>query len=240
MNLREENKIFVTFYLIKINEIPVYIGYTNRNIHKRFLEHIRSKKLDVSQSTVEKIYEMTFDFSWDFKDIYINVQTIQEKESELIKFYGTESSKFQKGIKNHKGGQVWSDVIFFVKKNHIDKIDNNDYDLYAKLRKNYITQQYLSNFIVSISSPTNLYVKAFIKNIYPPQELYIKDFIRTMRDECDHYLTMFTSNMHEDVYNYIKMFSYIETNINIYIEKFVSDMKESKIEYYLKDFAHDL
>ena len=58
------NKIVSSFYVIKIDDNPIYVGYTNRSLKTWFREHRESKGLP-SSATIELIDTMSFDLTWD-------------------------------------------------------------------------------------------------------------------------------------------------------------------------------
>ena len=65
-------KIKSRFYIIYGDDVPIYVGYTNRTVKQRFAEHKRSKDFS-DYDTVEvkelKDQELSFDFTWDLDAI---------------------------------------------------------------------------------------------------------------------------------------------------------------------------
>ena len=105
------------FYLIRVNNTPVYTGYTNRPIKTRFREHLRDKDFGDGEVTQESLGSMSFDFTWDIALINQYAKEVSDRETELIAEYGTGDSVWQKGISGRVGGQTWSDIKHFVMTN---------------------------------------------------------------------------------------------------------------------------
>ena len=102
------------FYLIKVDNTPVYIGYTNRNIKTRFREHLHDKDFGDGKVTQESLGSMSFDFTWDINLINQYAKEVSTRENELIAEYGTGDSIWQKGVNGQVGGQAWADVKNFA------------------------------------------------------------------------------------------------------------------------------
>ena len=105
------------FYLIRVNNTPVYVGYTNRPIKTRFREHLRDKDFGDGEVTQESLGSMSFDFTWDINLINQYAKEVSDRETELIAEYGTGDSVWQKGTSGRAGGQTWSDIKHFVMTN---------------------------------------------------------------------------------------------------------------------------
>lgn len=105
------------FYLIKVDNTPVYIGYTNRNIKTRFREHLHDKDFGDGEVTVEELDSLSFPFTWDINLINQYAKEVSKRETSLIAEYGTATSVWQKGINGDIGGQVWANVKNFVRTN---------------------------------------------------------------------------------------------------------------------------
>ena len=102
------------FYLIRVDEKPVYVGYTNRPTKTRFREHLHDKDFGDGKVTVEELDSLSFPFTWDIDTINQYAQEVSHRESELITEYGTATSVWQKGIHGNIGGQTWANVKNFV------------------------------------------------------------------------------------------------------------------------------
>ena len=105
------NKQIVSrFYLITIEDEPIYVGFTNRDIATRFREHKHDKELPDS-AVVQEIDKLVYDFSWDVVTVNNNAKEVSDREAELIKKYGTQDSIYQKEI---GGGRVWNEIKHFI------------------------------------------------------------------------------------------------------------------------------
>ena len=102
------------FYLIRIDDTPVYTGYTNRSIKTRFREHLHDKDFGDGKVTQESLGSMSFDFTWDITLINQYAKEVSTRENELIAEYGTGDSVWQKGTSGRVGGQTWNDIKHFV------------------------------------------------------------------------------------------------------------------------------
>lgn len=102
------------FYLIRVDDTPIYIGYTGRHIKARFREHLHDKDFGDGKVTQESLGSMSFDFTWDINLINQYAKEVSHRESELIAEYGTATSVWQKGVNGNIGGQVWNDVKNFA------------------------------------------------------------------------------------------------------------------------------
>ena len=111
-----DKQIVSRFYLITIDNDPIYVGFTNRPISVRFREHKHDKELPDS-AKVQEIDKLVYDFSWDIVTVNINAKEVSDRESELIKQYGTQDSLYQKSI---GGGQVWNEIKHFITINRED------------------------------------------------------------------------------------------------------------------------
>lgn len=94
------------FYLIRGDDEPICVGFTNRPIKQRFTEHRADKDFSgYANITVEKLDELDYEFTWDEGILYKNANEVSVREAQLVLEYGTQDSKYQKEI---GGGQVWS------------------------------------------------------------------------------------------------------------------------------------
>ena len=105
------NKQIVSrFYLITVDNNPIYIGFTNRDIATRFREHKHDKDLP-DNAKVQEIDKLVYDFSWDVVTVNNNAKEVSDREAELIKEYNTQDSIYQKAI---GGGRVWNEIKHFI------------------------------------------------------------------------------------------------------------------------------
>ena len=105
------NKQIVSrFYLITVDNNPIYVGFTNRDIATRFREHKHDKDLP-DNAKVQEIDKLVYDFSWDVVTVNNNAKEVSGREAELIKEYNTQDSIYQKAI---GGGRVWNEIKHFI------------------------------------------------------------------------------------------------------------------------------
>lgn len=105
-----DKQIVSRFYLITLDDNPLYIGFTNRDIATRFREHKHDKELP-DNAKVKEIDKLVYDFSWDVATVNKNAKEVSDREAELIEKYGTQDSIYQKAI---GGGQVWNEIKHFI------------------------------------------------------------------------------------------------------------------------------
>lgn len=103
-------QIISRFYLITVDNNPIYVGFTNRDIATRFREHKHDKDLP-DNAKVQEIDKLVYDFSWDVVTVNNNAKEVSDREAELIKEYNTQDSIYQKAI---GGGRVWNEIKHFI------------------------------------------------------------------------------------------------------------------------------
>ena len=103
-------QIISRFYLITVDNNPIYVGFTNRDIATRFREHKHDKDLP-DNAKVQEIDNLVYDFSWDVVTVNNNAKEVSDREAELIKEYNTQDSIYQKAI---GGGRVWNEIKHFI------------------------------------------------------------------------------------------------------------------------------
>lgn len=188
-------KIISRFYLITIDNKPVYVGYTNRTIKKRFREHIKDKDLP-EEAEVKQIDKLEFDFTWDIDKVYENANLVSERENELILKHKTQDSVYQKGLYDKLGGQTWASIKGFVYSNK----DNPKYkgmssqellEYLDSYRKHMIK---LSSFISHYKDPRLTKLKNFISNYKDPRSKKLSNFITNYQDNRLNRLKNFIGN----------------------------------------------
>ena len=80
------------FYLIRVGNKPVYVGYTNRPIKTRFREHLHDKDFGDGEVTVEELDNLAFPFTWDITLINQYAKEVSTRENELIYQHHTQDS----------------------------------------------------------------------------------------------------------------------------------------------------
>lgn len=206
------------FYLIRGDGEPIYVGFTNRPIKQRFLEHRAGKNFsDYDEITIEKLAELDYEFTWDEDILYENANEVSSYEARLVLEYGTQDSKFQKAI---GGGQVWSYEKWFVRTNKDNpkfvgmsgtQIEEwiGDERAIDRYLKNFVNRMmdlvdiYLGSFVNHMKDPVDRYLSDFVGHMYDPVDVYLGSFVGTMKDPIDVYLGNFVNHMHEPADQYL-------------------------------------
>ena len=171
------------FYLIRVDNTPVYIGYTNRPIKTRFREHLHDKDFGDGKVTVEELDSLSFPFTWDIDTINQYAQEVSHRETELITEYGTATSVWQKGINGNIGGQVWNDIKHFV-------LTNKDNPKFRGMNDDVILElveyqrkmiKYLWNVIRHTKPLEDIRLKNVITNTKPLEDTRLKNVIRSTK-----------------------------------------------------------
>lgn len=167
------------FYLIRIDDTPVYIGYTNRAIKTRFREHLNDKDFGDGEVTQESLGYMSFDFTWDSSIINQYAQEVSDRETALIEEYGTGDSIWQRGFNGLVGGQTWADIKNFVRTNR----DNpkfagmNEADVVELIAYQKRVKYELQGVIGSTMPSEHIRLKNVIDNTIPKETQRLKDVI---------------------------------------------------------------
>ena len=171
------------FYLIRVDDTPVYVGYTNRPIKTRFREHLHDKDFGDGEVTVEELDNLAFPFTWDITLINQYAKEVSDRETELITEYGTATSVWQKGINGNIGGQVWNDIKHFV-------LTNKDNPKFRGMNDDVILElveyqrkmiKYLWNVISNTKPVEDTRLKSVIKNTKPLEETRLKSVIASTK-----------------------------------------------------------
>ena len=196
------------FYLIRGNDAPIYVGFTNRPIKQRFSEHKADKDFsDYEKVTIEKLDELDYKFTWDENVLYRNANEVSAREAELIIKYNTQDSKYQKAT---GGGQVWNYEKWFVRTNkdnpkfvemsgdEIEKYVELENDRLKKLRSyisntipRYLTKQksYISHTIPSYLTKQKHYIGSTMPSYLTKQKGYIGNTIPIYLTKQKNYIT---------------------------------------------------
>lgn len=237
----KQKNIISNFYLIREDNNPVYVGYTNRPVKQRFREHIKEKEF-TGNVTVEEIDSMTFSFTWDINTINQYAQEVSDMETILIKKYGTGDSVWQKGINGRVGGQAWANVKYFVTTNK----DNpkfrgvDESEILAYLDSDRVIKIYMQNFVNNIEDPVKIYMNHFVGNANEPVKDYMNHFVRTINDLVKLYMSNFVNNANEPVKLYMRDFvGHINDPIKIYMGNFVNTIGDP-VKIYMKSFVNHI
>ena len=249
------NKIISRFYLITIDNKPVYVGYTNRTVKQRFREHIKDKDLP-EIAEVKQIDKLEFDFTWNIDKVYDNANLVSKRESELILKYKTQDSVYQKGLYDKLGGQTWSNVKGFV---HCNK-DNPKYremdsqelleylDSYRKRmsKLSHFISSYrdirlakLSSFIKCRKDYRLTKLSNFISSYHNHRIDKLSDFVKKYKDPRLNKLSNFITNYRD--YRVQKLSNFITNYRDYRVQKlahFVSDYKDYRINKLSNFISH--
>ena len=167
------------FYLIRVDEKPVYVGYTNRPTKTRFREHLHDKDFGDGEVTVEELDSLSFPFTWDIDTINQYAQEVSHRESELITEYGTATSVWQKGIHGNIGGQTWANVKNFVltNKNNPKFKGMNDDVILELVEYQHKMIRYLRSVINNTKPLEDTRLKHVINHTNPSEDTRLKNVI---------------------------------------------------------------
>lgn len=228
------------FYLIRGDGIPIYVGFTNRSISKRFSEHKADKDFSgYSRVTIEKVDELDYEFTWDEKILYKNANEVSIREAQLIIEYNTQDSIYQKAV---GGGTTWSYEKYFVHSN----INNPRYkdlsiaDIDSILDMYRDTSRYMGNFITVMNDESYTYMTGFIGDMDDSARVYMKGFIYHMTSEEDKYMGHFIGRMEEPTSRYMSDFiHHMSDPADQYIRNFISGMTSEESRY-MSDFINGM
>ena len=233
------NKVISNFYLIRLDDKPVYVGYTNRPIKTRFSEHLKDKDFGGAKATLEGLGGLEYNFTWDMNLINSYSREVSDRETELIWKYGTQDSVWQKGLGTTIGGQTWANVKHFVRTNR----DNpkfrsmSETDIIEYLETSNRVSRYMQSFVSSMDDPVAIYMKSFVGSMDDPVAIYMKSFVNHMDDPVAIYMGSFVSNMDDPVAIYMKNFvNHVDDPVAIYMKNFVNHV-DDPVAIYMKNFV---
>ena len=182
------NKIISRFYLITIDNKPVYVGYTNRTVKQRFREHIKDKDLPEG-AEVKQIDKLKFDFTWDINKVNDNANLVSKRENELILKYKTQDSVYQKGLSDKLGYNNKDNPKYNGMNSHELLVYLDSYRKRIIKLKNFISGyrdpriSKLKNFIGGYKDHKLDKLQGFINNSYKdPRISKLKGFIGSYKD----------------------------------------------------------
>ena len=220
------------FYLIRGNDAPIYVGFTNRPIKQRFSEHKADKDFsDYEKVTIEKLDELDYKFTWDENVLYRNANEVSAREAELIIKYNTQDSKYQKAT---GGGQVWNYEKWFVRTNKDNPkfLGMSGAEIEEWIGDERAVDRYLGNFVNHMQDPVDIYLSSFVGNMKDPVDIYLHNFVNHMSDPVDRYLKDFINGMKTPVDEYLKGFvSTMMDPVDEYLSHFVNHMYEPADQY---------
>lgn len=191
-------KIKSKFYVIYGDGVPIYVGFTSRTVHQRFLEHKKSKDFsDFDEVRVKELKEdeLDFDFTWNYSIVENEANKVSKKEVKLVKKFGTQNSKFQKA---NGGGVVWNHIKYFVLSNK----DNPKYrgmsgsEIHGYLENRKKEMSILRHFIGNMHYPSTSILGSFISRVNYPSKGILGHFIMHIDYPSKIILSNFIGNTH--------------------------------------------
>jgi hypothetical protein len=250
-------KITSRFYIIYGDDKPIYVGYTNRTVKQRFVEHCQDKDF----SSYDNVYvkelvneKLSFNFTWDYEQTCVNANCVSERESNLVSKYGTQGSAYQKAI---GGGQTWASEKGFVKSNINNPkfmgMAGSQVKKYLESRKkksvwlsHFVSHMqpveavWLSSFVGNMKPVEAIWLSHFVGNMKPVEAIWLSHFVGSMRPAEAVWLSNFVGNMNpvEAVWlrNFVGSMRPAEA---VWLSHFVSSMRPVE-EVWLNDFVHNM
>lgn len=242
MAIHKHDKIISNFYLIRENNWPTYVGYTNRPVKQRFREHIKEKDFTGDDVTVEQLDSLSFPFTWDITLINQYAKEVSHRESDLIYQYHTQDSHWQKGLGQKIGGQTWSDVKHFVTTNRKNPkfAGMDDSEILAYLDEDRVIKIYMRDFVNNANEPVKIYMQHFVGGIDDPVKIYMRNFVGAINDPVKDYMRGFVSSINDPVKGYMRGFvNNAKDPVKIYMNHFVSHI-DDLVKIYMQSFVGNM
>ena len=225
------------FYLIRGDNVPIYVGFTNRPIKQRFAEHKADKDFsDYDKVTIEKLDELEYEFTWDEDTLYKNANEVSVREAQLIIEYGTQDSCYQKSI---GGGQVWTYEKWFVKTNKDNPKftgwSSKQIEEYIELHKSNSVK--LKNYVGNTKDSNEVKLKHYVGGTKDSNEVKLKNYVGHTRDSNEVKLKHYVGNTKDS--NEIKLKSYVggtKDSNEVKLKNYVGHTKDSN-EIKLKNYV---
>jgi len=247
-------KITSRFYVIYGDDIPIYVGYTNRTVKQRFKEHKEDKDFSEYEDVhVEELNKekLVYFFTWNYEQTCKNADEVSLREGQLVQEYGTQNSIYQKAV---GGGQTWASEKWFVKsnKNNPKFLGMSTSDIKRLLDRDKLVSTWLSSFIggqrpnkevwllnfVSHQLPRKkVWLLNFVNDQIPHKELWLKNFVKNQKITRKTWLNSFVNG--QIPYNEVWLKSFVSTQIpkkELWLKNFVNNQRPSK-ENWLRDFV---
>lgn len=202
-------KIVSRFYVIYGDGVPIYVGYTNRTVKQRFVEHKHDKdfsEYDSVESIELKDQKMSFDFTWDYNETCRNAEKVSKREEYLVNKYCTQDTCYQKAV---GGGQTWAFEKWFVETNE----DNPKFagmsgaEIKARIEKEKIVSTDIHSFVNHMIPQYQVDINNFVNDMKPQYQVDISGFINHMKPQYQVDIYNFINNMKPqyqvDIHNFI-------------------------------------
>lgn len=182
-------KVTTKFYKLVVDNVPVYVGYTNRGLNDRLVEHLFFK--DIPKTTeIILLEEITINVKLNLEDVYSKADYISNKEADWVSKVGTQASKYQKALGG--GSTVWGSLKHFVRMFSNDEM--------TMLSDNVIEGLY-SEFIKLRDR-----AKEFISDTRPVEQIRLENFIRHTRDVEQSKMYDFINSTRDSEYTRVNSF----------------------------------
>jgi len=221
-------KITSRFYVIYGDNVPIYVGYTNRTVKQRFSEHKISKDFsgyeDVHVEELKK-EKLVYEFTWDYGQTCKNADEVSLREGQLVQKFGTQDSIFQKAI---GGGQTWASEKGFVKfnRNSPKFMGMTGTQIKDRIEAEKEVQVDISNFVNDMKPQYQVDIGSFVKDMKPQYQADISNFVNDMQPQYQIDIRHFVNHMQPqyqiDIGNFVNN---MKPQYQVDIHHFVSNMK---------------
>ena len=235
-------KITSRFYVIHGDGKPIYVGYTNRTVKQRFVEHCKDKdfsgynRVYVKELVDEKL---SFNFTWDYEQTCSNASQVSERESYLVSKYGTQDTIYQKAT---GGGQTWAREKGFVKSNFNNpkfmEMTGSQVKKYLESRKKEAV--WLSSFVSGMKPVKAVWLSSFVSGMKPVEAVWLSSFVSGMKPVEATWLNHFVSSMQPVKAVWLSRFvNNMQPAKAVWLRNFVSDMQPVKAVW-LRNFVSSM
>jgi len=235
-------KIVSRFYVIYGDGIPIYVGYTNRTVKQRFVEHKHDKDFSdySSVGSIElKDQRMSFNFTWDYNKTCKNADKVSEREEYLVNKYCTQETCYQKA---DGGGQTWASEKWFVKTNK----DNPRFrgmsgaEIKIRIESEKIVSRNITDFVKDMIPQYQVDISHFVTHMKPKYQQNIGDFVNIMKPKYKQNVSSFVSTMKTKYQQNISDFvNTMKPQYQVNIGSFVTNIKP-KYQQNISDFVNHM
>lgn len=237
------------FYVIYGDNVPIYVGYTTREVQTRFEEHIRVKDFSMYKDVyVKEVDLVESKIPVEIELVNKEAYKVSERERQLVNQYNTSKSPFQLA---EGGGQTWSDIKNYTRKHLNGTISYNSITKYLKHRKSLKSNlesftkqltdarmQQLNDFEHDMRDNRLEDLRSFIRNMEDPRKLELNNFlvymIDTRRTDINHFISHIYDHRLEDISGFVKgMIDDRKQSLNIFTNNLV-DYRRQDLDVFLR------
>lgn len=173
-------KVTTKFYKLVVDDIPVYVGYTNRGLNDRLVEHLFFK--DIPKTTeIILLEEITTNVQLNLEDVYDKARYVSNKEAEWVDKVGTQTSKYQKALGG--GNTVWGSLKHFIRVFSNENIAELPDEVIEDLYSTFISLRDRAKEFISDTRPgEQIRLENFIRHTREIEQNKAYDFINSTRD----------------------------------------------------------